>query len=70
MVRQVKSATTLNELDDKARQILKVSKILLNLLEDTPGDFVKNNDLLPLYEELTETIPDFQYIIKSGNLEY
>lgn len=70
MVREVKSTTTLNELDDKAREILKVSKVLLNLLESAPGDFVKNNDLLSLYEELIETIPDFQYIIRSGNLEY
>ena len=70
MVREVKSTTTLNGLDDKAREILRVSKVLLNLLEDAPGDFVKNNDLLPLYEELIETVPNLQYNIRSGNLEY
>lgn len=54
----------------KAEKILKASKELLDMLEDTPEDFLQNNDLIDLYDELIEVIPAFQMAVKSKDLEF
>lgn len=54
----------------KAEKILKASKELLDMMEDTPSGFLDNNDLGDLYEELIETIPAFQMTVRSKKLEF
>ena len=54
----------------RAERILKLSKELLDAMEDTPDDFLDKNDLGSLYDELIETIPAFQMTVRSKSLEY
>ena len=54
----------------KAEKILKASKDLLDMLEETPEDFLEKNDLMDLYDVLIETIPAFQMAVKSKGLEF
>lgn len=49
----------------KGEKILKAAKNLLDLLEDTEEDFLEDNDLMDLYDELIETIPAFQMSIRT-----
>ena len=51
-------------------KILKAAKDLLDLLDSTEEDFVENNDLGSLYDELIETIPAFQMSLRSKSLEF
>lgn len=53
----------------RAERILKLSKELLDAMEDTPHGFLDNNDLGSLYEELVETIPAFQMAVRGKSLE-
>lgn len=54
----------------KAEKILKASKTLLDLMDSSPEGLLENNDLMPLYDELIETIPALDLMIKTGKLEY
>lgn len=54
---------------DKARKILKAGKDLLNLLEETPEGFLKDNDLQQLYDELIEVLPALDFAINDGSIE-
>lgn len=53
----------------RAERILKLSKELLDAMEDTPSGFIDNNDLGDLYEELIDVIPAFQLAIRSKSLD-
>lgn len=66
----VKAASDSDKMYNKANKILSAAKNLLDLMEDTPSGFLDNNDLGSLYEELVETIPAFQFAIRSKDLEY
>lgn len=54
----------------KAEKILKASKELLDMMEDTPELFLQYNDLMDLYDELIETIPAFQMAVRSKTLQF
>lgn len=70
MKKVVKASVSYEAAHRKAEKILKESKLLLDLLESTPESFLENNDLMSLYDELIETIPALDFMIKTDGLEY
>lgn len=70
MKRVVTAGTDKDKAYRDGERILKVAKELLSILDSTQGDFVEKNDLLPLYDELIDTIPAFQMAVRGKSLEF
>ena len=61
MKKVIKASTSTN----KAKAILKKAKELMNMLDAASDRFLNEHDLMPLYDELVETIPGLSRSISS-----
>lgn len=68
MKRVIKAASERDKLIASAEKIFKTAQQLLDLMDDADEAFLENNDLMPLYEELIETLPALSMAIKSDSL--
>lgn len=57
-------------MERKARAILEASKNLLDIMEEAPDELLRYNDLMPLHDELIDTVHYLSTVLSGHNLEY
>lgn len=70
MKKVVKASATYEMAHRRASKILRAAQTLLDLMDETPGNFVEDNDLGPLYQELIDTIPALSMSLEEGNIYF
>ena len=70
MKRMINASAAYNDAERKAKKIYQLMSTLFDELDDAPEEFVDNNDLGQLYEELEDTLPALQIAINSKGLEF
>lgn len=55
-------------MNNYGKKIVKAAQALLDVLEEADENFLEANDLKGLYDELIETLPGFDFAVKSGSI--
>jgi isocitrate dehydrogenase kinase/phosphatase len=62
------SFTQKKTMNNYGKKIVGAAQALLDVLEEADESFLEANDLRGLYDELIETLPGFDFAVKSGSI--